>query len=130
MEEKKKIHSFYIDTKLPSLNQYTKLNRINYYAGNKMKADNQAYIRGCIYYNLKNLRIEKPIIAHFTWIENNKKRDLDNIAFAQKFIFDALVETGTIKNDNFRYVRGFTHNFKYKKEAGVLVELEEVEEKS
>ena len=126
--EEKKIHKFYIDTKLPSLNEYTRLNRTNYRAGNRMKADNQSYIRGCIYYNLKNLKIEKPIIAHFTWIEDNKKRDLDNIAFAQKFIFDALVETGIIKNDNWRYVKGFTHQFEYKKTAGVMVKLEEVEE--
>lgn len=126
--EEKKIHEFYIDTKLPSLNEYTRLNRSNYRAGNKMKANNQQYIRGCIYYHLKNLKIEKPIIAHFTWIEDNKKRDLDNIAFAQKFIFDALVETGTIKNDNWRYVKGFTHQFEYKKTAGVVVKLEEVGE--
>lgn len=126
--EKPKIHSFYIDIKLPSLNEYTKTNRANRYAGNKMKANNQSYIRGCIYYHLKNLKIENPIIVHFTWIEDSKRRDLDNVTFAQKFILDALVETGTIKNDNARYVKGLTHKFEYKKEAGVMVELEEVEE--
>jgi Holliday junction resolvase RusA-like endonuclease len=131
MEEKQmkeKIHSFFIDRKLPSLNEYTKLNRTNYRAGNRMKADCQSYIRGCIYYHLKKLQIENPVIVHVTWVEDNKRRDLDNIRFAIKFILDALVEVGTLKDDSQKYVKGFTDKFEYKKHAGVNVELEEIEE--
>ena len=125
----KKMYSFYIDRKLPSLNEYTRLNRTNYRAGNRMKGECQSYIRGCIYYKLKKLQIENPVIIHTTWIEDNKRRDLDNIRFAIKFILDALVETGVLKNDSQKYVKGFTDKFEYKKTAGVFVEIEEIEEK-
>lgn len=121
-------YKFIIDTKLPSLNEYTQVNRFNKYAGNKMKANNQSFIRGCIYSQIGKIQIEKPIKAHFTWVENNKKRDLDNVAFAKKFIFDALVESGVLKNDNWRHVKGWTDEFEYKDRAKVIVELEEVEE--
>lgn len=120
-------YKFVIDRKLPSLNEYTKINRYNKYAGNKMKADCQSYIQGCIRYNLGNLKIEKPIVAHFTWVEENRRRDLDNIAFAKKFIFDALVNCGVLENDNTRYVKGWTERFEYKNSSMVIVELEEIE---
>lgn len=121
-------YKFVIDTRLPGLNEYTQLNRINKYAGNKMKANNQSFIQGCIRYSLGKIKIEKPIIAHFTWIEENKRRDLDNIAFAKKFIFDALVNCGVLPNDNWRYVKGWTDKFEYSTRTKVIVELEEVEE--
>lgn len=122
------IYKFIIDTKLPSLNEYTQINRYNKFAGNKMKADNQSFIRGCIYSQLGKIEIEKPVMVHLTWVEDSKKRDLDNIRFSVKFILDALVQTGVLKNDNWRYVKGFTDDFKYEKRAKVIVELEEIEE--
>lgn len=124
----KKSYRFVIPTKLPSLNAYVDANRTNYHAGAKMKKDLQTYIRGCIYSNLGRLKIKKPIIAHFTWIEDNKRRDLDNIASAKKFIFDALVQTEVLQNDNWRWVKGFSDKFEHKKTAMVIVELEETEE--
>ena len=45
------------------------------------------------------------------WYEPNKKRDLDNICFAKKFILDALVGCGTIKADGWQGVSGFTDDF-------------------
>lgn len=121
------IYKFTIDTRLPSLNEYTRMNRYNKYAGNKMKAENQSYIRGCIRWQLPRVKIEKPVIVHFTWVEPNRKRDLDNIRFATKFILDALVETEVLKNDNSKYVKGFTDDYRYEKEPCVIVELEEVD---
>ena len=119
-------YKFVIDTRLPGLNEYTKLNRMNRYAANKMKANNQEYISVCIKNTLGRLKIEDPIIAHFTWIEENKRRDLDNIAFAKKFIFDALVNSGVLPNDNWRYVKGWTDKFEYSNKTRVLVEIEEI----
>lgn len=69
---------------------------------------------------------EKPIKIHFIWIEANKKRDLDNICFAKKFILDALQECGKLKNDNRRWVRGFSDDFEYSKEHKVVLEITEI----
>ena len=69
-------------------------------------------------------RFEKPVIIHFHWVEENKKRDLDNIAFAKKFILDALVKQGKLKDDNRRCVTAFTDTFGYAKESKVILEVE------
>lgn len=67
----------------------------------------------------------KPIKIHFTWVEGNKKRDLDNIAFAKKFILDAMQKFGKLENDNRNYVYAFTDSFSYGKETKVILEIEE-----
>lgn len=80
-------------------------------------------------YKMKyKFEIDKPVIGHFTWIEENKRRDLDNVCFAKKFILDALVEAEVLKDDNRRIVTNFTDSFKYADKSKVIVELEEIEE--
>lgn len=119
-------YSFEIHKRLMGLNEYTKSNRTNKYVGNKSKRDEQEYIMWEIKSQLGNLKIDKPVIGHFTWIEENKKRDLDNICFAKKFILDALVEAGVLKNDNRKIVTNFTDSFRYADKSKVIVELEEI----
>ena len=41
----------------------------------------------------------------YTWYEADRRRDKDNIAFAKKFINDALVECGVLPNDGWRNIR-------------------------
>ena len=72
----------------------------------------------------------KPVIGHFTWIEENKRRDLDNICFAKKFILDALVNAGVLADDNRKIVTNFTDSFGYSNKSRVIVELEETVENS
>ena len=62
----------------------------------------------------------------FNWIESNRKRDLDNVAFAKKFILDALVKCGKMKDDNRNYVLGFVDEFFYSNETKVILKIEEV----
>ena len=40
---------------------------------------------------------KNPIKIHFHWVEENKKRDLDNVCFAKKFILDSMVKAGKLK---------------------------------
>lgn len=47
----------------------------------------------------------------FNWHVANKRRDPDNIAVAVKFIFDAFVTAGIIKNDGHRYIGGWDNIF-------------------
>ena len=118
-------YRFEIDKRLMGLNEYTRLNRENKYKGNQAKQREQAYIMWCIKEQLGDLKLDKPVIGHFTWIEENKRRDLDNICFAKKFILDALVNAGVLADDNRKIVTNFTDSFGYSNKSRVIVELEE-----
>lgn len=114
-----------IPVKLPSLNDYIRSCRGNVYAANNEKR----HIEQTIGYYIRQLpRFEKPVAIDFIWIEENRRRDLDNIAFAKKFILDALVKSGKLKDDNRKFVTAFTDSFRYEKEAGVIVTIRELEE--
>lgn len=119
-------YKFEIDKRLIGLNEYTNTNRYNRYAGAKQKKDEQNHIKTCIRQQLGDIKIDKPVIGNFTWIEENKRRDLDNICFAKKFILDSLVELGILKDDNRKMVCGFVDSFKYADKSKVIVELEEI----
>ena len=119
-------YKFEVNKRLMGLNEYTKYNRTNKYAGAEAKKKEQQYIINCIKQQLGNIKIDKPVIGHFTWIEENKRRDLDNICFAKKFILDALVEMKVLKDDNRKIVISFVDEFKYSNKSKVIVELEEI----
>ena len=113
-----------IPYKFPSLNAYINACRINRYAGAKMKAE----VEHDISWFVKDLpRFKNPVEIHFHWIEGNKRRDLDNICFAKKFILDAMVKCGKLKDDNRKCVTAFTDSFSYGNETKVILEIEEVE---
>lgn len=112
-----------IPFKLPSLNQYINECRKNRYAGASMKRQ----VENDIGYFINKLpKFEKPIKIKFTWVEENKRRDLDNVCFAKKFILDSFVKAGKLKNDNRNYVIGFTDEFEYDSKSKVILEIEEI----
>ena len=119
-----------IPMKLPSLNDYVKACRTNVYVANKFKQD----LEGDIAVFLSGLpKFTKPITIHFHWVEQNRKRDIDNVAYAKKHILDAMVKMGCLKDDNRNCVAAFTDTFEFpkpkeKKEARVDLEIEEVKE--
>lgn len=113
-----------IPFRLPSLNQYINECRKNRYAGATMKK----HVDADIGYFINQLpRYEKPIKIHFHWIEENKRRDFDNICYAKKFILDSMVKAGKLKDDNRNYVVGFEDSFEYADESKVILEIEEAE---
>lgn len=112
-----------IPLKLPSLNDYTRACRSNKFAGAKMKASLEQQIG---LYLMKMPKHDKPIKINFTWVESTKKRDLDNVCFAKKFILDSMVKFGKLKDDNRKYVTGFTDTFVYGDNNKVILEIEEV----
>lgn len=88
----------------------------------------QNYQQVLYYYLCKLPEFKKPLRIHFTWIEKNKRRDLDNISsVGRKFILDTLQICGKLKNDNLNCVVGFTDEFILGKDNGVLIEFEEVD---
>lgn len=112
-----------IPMKLPSCNTYINECRRNRYAAAKMKADVEEEIG---FYLIALPNIKNPVVIRFTWVEDNKRRDLDGICFAKKFILDALVKCNVISDDNRKIVTAFTDTFEYAKEAKVILEIEEV----
>ena len=111
-----------IPIKLPSLNQYINECRKNRYAGAKMKKEVEIDIG---WYINQLPEYKNPIKIHFHWVEENKKRDLDNVCFAKKFILDSMVKAGKLKDDNRNYVKGFKDTFEYGKVSKVILEIEE-----
>ena len=117
------IYSVEIPLKLPSCNEYINACRSNRYAGAKMKAD----IEDQIAWFVKKLpHFEKPVRIQFDWIEGNKRRDLDGIAFGKKFILDTLVKCGVLQDDNRKCVTAFTDTFGYGDEFKVILYIQEV----
>ena len=111
-----------IPLKLPSLNEYINACRYNKYAGNQMKQKVQYDIG----FYLKDLPKLNKVKIDFHWHEGNKKRDLDNICFAKKFILDALVSLGKLEDDNRKNVCAFTDSFYYDKDWKVVLNISEV----
>lgn len=130
-------HKFVIPYQMPNLNDYLAAERVNIRTGggrfttkgNSMKKEWQKVVVVCVRKHLRNLKIQNPVVIHYTFFEPNKKRDLDNIAsFAMKIIQDGLVQAGTLKNDGWSNIKGFTHKFMVdKKKPRIEVVLEEIE---
>lgn len=112
---------------LPNLNDYTKACRTNKYAGAKMKLNAEQLITFYIKQQIRHIAYKNKVKLTFRWYEANKKRDLDNVCFAKKFILDALVSNGTIIADGWRGVVGFTDEFYVDKDnPRIEVDIEEV----
>ena len=100
-----------IDGRLPGLNDYTLANRTNRFAGAKMKKEQEEKIGACIRSQLQNVHFDGAVALDFYWYEPNKRRDIDNIAFAKKFILDSLVRNEIIESDSWSGVVSFSDNF-------------------
>ena len=112
-----------INEKLPSCNDYIRVCRANKIEAARMKRKIEQQIG---WYILDLPKFNKPVKIHFHWIEGTKRRDLDNICFAKKFILDALVKFQKMKDDNRKYVYAFRDTFEYRKgTTKVVLEIEE-----
>ena len=112
-----------IDLILPSLNDYINVCRKNRYESARLKKKMERNI-SCFLDNCPSF--DHPVKIHFHWIEKTKKRDLDNICFAKKFILDAMVKSGKLKDDNRKFVTAFTDTFEYGDTTKVILYIEEI----
>lgn len=121
--------TFTIEGQLPNLNDYTLACRSHRQMGARMKKNAEAIISAYIIQQLKGVAFKKTVKLSFRWYEPNRKRDLDNICFAKKFILDALVSNGIIVADGWKGVVGFTDNFYIDKEnPRIEVDIQEAGE--
>lgn len=115
-----------IEGSLVGLNEYTRACRSNKYIGASMKKQSEKTITSYIQQQLKGVSIKNKVKLTFRWYEANKRRDLDNICFAKKFILDALVSNQIIFADNWKGVAGFTDEFFIDKaDPRIEVDIEE-----
>lgn len=119
-----------IDAQLPSMNQYQNACRSHWSKGAEFKKS----IESLIGWNIKRAilqkklhKIEGPCEIRIEWHEKTKRRDVDNIQSAQKFILDALQRFGIIKNDSRKYIKQIHHTVIDDKRDFVIVRFEEKE---
>ena len=109
--EIKQTASLTIYGRLTGLNEHIKSINANRYEGNKLKQKNEALIMGYIMEQLQGVSFNGTVHITYKWYEKNMRRDLDNIAFAKKYIQDALVKSGVLANDGWKFINGFTDEF-------------------
>ena len=121
-------HKLIIPGRLPGLNEYVDDARSNRYQSARAKHKAQVDIGRAILSQLGAVRLTEPVRIYFLWVEENKKRDKDNVAFAKKFILDALVKAGVLRNDGWKHVDSFADSFAIdKKNPRVEVTIETIE---
>lgn len=118
--------------RLPGANEYINACRANVHVGNDMKKSAQMELKADIL-NAHVPRYGNPVEIRMRWHEpksgNHRRRDFDNITFAQKFVLDAMQETHVIANDDLSHVKSVTHEVipEEKEPFGVEVYIKEVE---
>lgn len=123
------MQSFLIHGRLDGLNEYTSACRSKSYAGAAMKKRNQELVARAIR-NARLAPMDTPVRVRFIWYDkenrNHRHRDKDNIAFAKKFVLDALVDAGIISDDDWDSVDSFQDFFEVADSDAVEVEILEV----
>ena len=99
---------FTIRTHIPTLNEYIKAERSNRYIAAKLKAETQEEIGwellGAAPRGLVPRPLETPQDLAVVFVLSDMRKDWDNIQFGLKFIQDALVEGGWLKDDSPKYL--------------------------
>ena len=95
---------FTVKGRMAGLNEYTDACKAHWSLGAKMKRNEQEKAMWAI----KAARLkpfERPVSVRILWVEKDMARDEDNVAFAAKFVMDALVKTGVLPDDGRKWVR-------------------------
>ena len=105
---------------LVTLNTYINAERRNKYmaASIKKKATEKCRLM------FLGKKYKTPIELEIMWVQKDKRKDVDNIAFAKKFILDGMVEAHAIPNDGQKHVTGFRgEHILIGKEECVLIKI-------
>ena len=86
-------NSFTIPARLPGLNELIGANRRGWHEGARLKADTDGLIRLAIRAAMRRGECRPAkgrVRVSFLWRERTRRRDLDNIFSAKKFVLDAI----------------------------------------
>ena len=121
------MNGFTIHAKLPSLNDVINKDRGNKFAGAVYKKDTEKLISRYIIKALGTGELSPvsvPVTIRIDWYEKTRRRDVDNVQSAQKFILDALVSNGILPDDSRRYVTQIYHRIHDSDENKVSVTID------
>lgn len=105
---------------LPTLNKYMNAERTSRY----IAADIKKQATEFVWWQVKGAaKVDGLADYIFTWHVKDKRTDPDNIAFAVKFIFDALVLAKVIPNDTMAYVKSISHYFEVDSNPRVEIQI-------
>lgn len=123
---------FEIDLKLPSLNEYQAECRANKYLGatfkKKLERDISVFIYKAKRAGTLRTPTAYPVELRIEWHEKDRRRDVDNIKSAAKFVLDTMTDTGVIRDDGRKYISQIHDTVIDDKRTFVLVEIIENEE--
>ncbi len=127
MPDELKTYRFTIPGRLPGLNDWIDAMNLHRQNGAKFKAAAQETVMWEIYRQLGARKTQHPVFLKFTWIEKDRRRDRDNVSsFGRKVIQDALVCCGTLQDDGWDYVTGYSDDFAIDK-GNPRIEVEIIE---
>ena len=104
-------HKLIIHGRLIGLNDYIRLCRGNKYSSARWKKSLEGNILLSIKTQLSGIQGINRAKLKFSWYEKDMRRDPDNVAFAKKFIEDALVTGGVLVNDGWKNIAGLSDEF-------------------
>lgn len=103
-----------VEWDFPTLNDFisaTRKTRGRWSGGNEMKQRDQHVIALYIRKYIKG-KLKWPISLDYVYYADNTRKDKDNIAsYFTKVFQDALVVTGKIPDDGWKYITGWTNDF-------------------
>ena len=75
--------------------------------------------------------VESKVEIRFRWLEENRRRDPDNVRHGAKYILDGLVEARVLQDDSQKYIAGLSDTFLVdKSNPRVEVDIIPLEEES
>lgn len=106
--------SFVIPGRLPGMNEIVAAAKSHRMAYASMK---KQYTDSIMWLLIKMPKFNGAVDIQIAWHEKDCRRDIDNISGGgQKFILDALVGAGIIKDDSQKYVKSIKHYFEIDKD--------------
>jgi hypothetical protein len=118
-----------IKGEMTDLNTYIKAINGSRFSGNEVKQFETDRVAWEVKNKIKAIQDDQyPLKIKYKWFSFDERKDIDNVAFAKKFINDGLVKGGIIKNDSRKYIRSFSDEFYIDKNfPRVEIELESIE---
>ena len=102
----KNYHKLIVTYQLPRLNEEINNAKKSPFKYSKTKKEHTNTIHILALEQLMNVKLKKGASFIIHWYMKNKTQDPDNSYFANKYIFDGLVNAGVLKDDRFDDVSG------------------------
>jgi Holliday junction resolvase RusA-like endonuclease len=102
-----------IPGELPTLNEIISASKRHHMQYSNLKGIYTNLV--CRHAQAQNTPKFERINVVITWYCKDKRKDKDNIATGQKFIFDGLVKAGVLDNDGWSQIGDVTHKFEVDK---------------